>query len=158
MKAPCHRVAVAVFDIKAYLFLQVRIGSLILRLRRQIIRGNTAAIPPERIQPQHLDNILGHVPVAGFTGKVEQIPACFIGADDRAMAAAAQQLQCGYVLFVHSRMHQFYLFCLRQGKKVAPVKHRPQGIDVSLNHQFLRLVHHGCPSCSRYARQTRSNH
>ena len=32
MKAPCHRITVAVLDIKAYLFLQVRIGSLILGL------------------------------------------------------------------------------------------------------------------------------
>ena len=34
MKAPCHRITVAVLDIKAYLFLQVRIGSLILGLGR----------------------------------------------------------------------------------------------------------------------------
>ena len=34
MKAPCHRITVAILDIKAHLFLQVRIGALILGLSR----------------------------------------------------------------------------------------------------------------------------
>ena len=63
------------------------------------------AVSPERIQPQHLHDILYHVPIAGFAGKVEQVPSCFIRADDRAMTAAAQQLQCGQILLVYCRMH-----------------------------------------------------